>query len=761
MNQVGKFLEEIFAKWNNNDISYCVLKNYEDLPEHPGRDVDIWVMEVDFQKCLDTTFEVAHDLGWELLAVSLRMRFIGAGEYYFIKNSDIGQLCVLDLSPFLHWKGVSYIYSKILHKKILTHEKGFKVSSRCLEAATMVFRGAMSMMGEMKDEYKAKLVEAVTNDPQGFLEVLEEPFGRDEAEAILTEVRTKNWDLLGRKMAHYHRVILKRALRRRPFFQIRQWVRYYTAIWWARFSPPHGFFLALLGPDGAGKTTIANFLLESPAIQQLFIRRKHCYRRFEVPWKKAVIKVKAAGLDKFEAETRDDGSIVPMNPVKAAIYAIYLATEYLLAGHPFVRWWKSNGGLVVFDRYFYDYLVFEDFSRCPGWLLRLLAKLVPRPDAIVYLKNDPKTIYARKPERSLPEIARQAKVCERLVADLPNSYTIDTSGDPEKIVADIIDIIIKNLKYRNKEIIKNYYLPLSMTPIDKQMYITYVKNPYKMHLADLSCTIKLNNIITKINQVHYHNQFIRVINYHDTFNAHASLLEEHMKFYQEHFTPVSFQDFDNFLRAKHWEKDRPGLIISFDDGTISNFEVAYPLLEKYGFIGWFFVPTNLIKKNNDSRLEWGDVTIEASKKRRPRMNWNQLRELDNMGHVIGSHTKNHCRMFLKTPPEKVYEEIFLSKVELEQQLKHEVSIFAWVGGEEGSYSTTAANMIRKSGYRYAFINCPGPIVVLSNPYSLKRLNIESCYSIKMVKFCFSGLIDLFWYRRTKQVERLIEESCNF
>ena len=449
----GRFLKEFFQRLDQSDIVYCVLKNFEQLPECPGRDVDLWIKEEQFQKCLKIMFAVAKDLGWEFLAASLRMRFINAGEFHFIKDMDINQVCVLDVSPFLHWKGISYLDQRVLPKHIRTHRKGFKVASPGLEAASMIFRGALSMMGEIKEEYKPRIAECLKDDPQGFLEVTEEPFGRHNAEVILAAASASKWDVLGENIDYFQRTILQRALWRHPVFQIRQWCRYYAAIWRARFSPNHGFFMTLLGPDGAGKTTIAKLLTESEAIKKLFSRQKYFYRRFEVPWKKRVQRILTTTVPKFGGEIREDGSIVPITPLKASIYAIYLALEYL-TGHLFLRWWKANTGLVVFDRYFYDFLVFEDFARCPWLLLRFLAKIVPRPDAIIYLKNDASTIFARKPERPIAEIERQARICESLVAELPNSFITDTSKDIYKIINSIIGIIINNLQCRNKQIEK-------------------------------------------------------------------------------------------------------------------------------------------------------------------------------------------------------------------------------------------------------------------------------------------------------------------
>jgi thymidylate kinase len=442
----SQFVKEFFQRLNQSDVVYCVLKNFTQLPEQSGRDVDLWIEERDINKCRQIMFEVAQDLGWDLLATSLRLRFINAGEYYFINNESTNQVWVLDLSAYLHWKGISYLDHRVLSKHIQTHPRGFKIASPGLEAASLIFRGAMA--GVIKDRDKPRITECLKSDPHSFLDVLQEPFSHQVAELILAAARDGNWDFLEHNMKIFQKTIFKRALLRHPFFQIKQWLRYYTAIWRNRLSPTHGFFITLLGPDGAGKTTIAKLLVESDALKNIFPRQKYFYRRFEVPWKNLIHQIKRTGV-RLDAEVRDDRSVVPMEPLKALIYAVYLACEYF-TGHLFLRWWKSNAGLVVFDRYFYDYLVFEDFARCPWWLLFILAKIVPRPDALIYLQNDAATIYARKPERSIPEINRQIKICERLVARLPNSFTINSSKAPEKMVGDIKNIIIRNLRERNR-----------------------------------------------------------------------------------------------------------------------------------------------------------------------------------------------------------------------------------------------------------------------------------------------------------------------
>jgi peptidoglycan/xylan/chitin deacetylase (PgdA/CDA1 family) len=64
------------------------------------------------------------------------------------------------------------------------------------------------------------------------------------------------------------------------------------------------------------------------------------------------------------------------------------------------------------------------------------------------------------------------------------------------------------------------------------------------------------------------------------------------------------------------------VMLTFDDNDLDQYTVAYPELKKYGFKGVFFIMTVTIGK--------------------PRyMSREQIRELSDAGHVIGSHTYDH------------------------------------------------------------------------------------------------------------------------
>ena len=99
-----------------------------------------------------------------------------------------------------------------------------------------------------------------------------------------------------------------------------------------------------------------------------------------------------------------------------------------------------------------------------------------------------------------------------------------------------------------------------------------------------------------------------------------------------------------FLKNGKWHKNKPGLILSFDDGIKDNFEIAYPLLEKYGFIGWFFVPTDFVITAVKEQLGFAknhQITMNMDlKEDRVAFNWDEINILAN-NLVIGGHTRSH------------------------------------------------------------------------------------------------------------------------
>lgn len=251
--------------------------------------------------------------------------------------------------------------------------------------------------------------------------------------------------------------------------------------------------------------------------------------------------------------------------------------------------------------------------------------------------------------------------------------------------------------------------------------------------------------------------FIRVINYHDVPPTLAGAFERQLLFYREKFEPVDLPRLRRLLTGQ-WEFQRPGLVLSFDDGLRSHAEIVAPLLERYGFTGWFLVPGGFIDAEPGAQAEFARAHLIRHSHfdygdPRLAMTWDQVRELS-WRHVIGCHSWNHRRLGNGLTRADLESEIPKARQRLAQELGSAVEVFAWVGGEEWSYSREAASVIREAGYVYSLMTNNEVIRPGCDPFQLQRTNIEAADSDAVVRFQLSGLMDLLYVGKRKRVNRL-------
>ena len=138
---------------------------------------------------------------------------------------------------------------------------------------------------------------------------------------------------------------------------------------------------------------------------------------------------------------------------------------------------------------------------------------------------------------------------------------------------------------------------------------------------------------------------------------------------------------------------RPTVSFSFDDGFASNYRTAR-MLEEYGTVGMFFVPTSFI----------GTTTVDQARQLfgysqhidEPAMTWAQLEDLRGRGHEVGNHTRTHPNVATLSD-DQVREEIHGAAEILRERLG-ECRHFAWPFGRWGHFSPDAARIVFESGH---------------------------------------------------------------
>jgi peptidoglycan/xylan/chitin deacetylase (PgdA/CDA1 family) len=282
-------------------------------------------------------------------------------------------------------------------------------------------------------------------------------------------------------------------------------------------------------------------------------------------------------------------------------------------------------------------------------------------------------------------------------------------------------------------------------------------NPLKRGAAAVMDRIGVNSLSFAM-QRWMLSPFIRVVYYHDVPPALAERFESQLALLKQDFVPASKADLDLLLREGVWTHDRPGLIVTFDDGLRSHCEVVAPILDRLGFQGWFFVPVDLVKlppAEQPAASSRHGVLHDCDTARDPRvfMSEMQLAALSER-HIVGCHTATHVRLSRELSDSQLHLELVSAKKHLEAILGRGVDAFSWVGGEEWAYSEPAAKVIAAL-FDYAFTTNTSIARPGTSRLNIDRTHIEASFAPSLVRLHLSGMMDLYYRpKRRRLVSRL-------
>jgi peptidoglycan/xylan/chitin deacetylase (PgdA/CDA1 family) len=124
--------------------------------------------------------------------------------------------------------------------------------------------------------------------------------------------------------------------------------------------------------------------------------------------------------------------------------------------------------------------------------------------------------------------------------------------------------------------------------------------------------------------------------------------------------------------------------ITFDDGHISNFEYAMPILQSRGFIARFF------------------ITVGWTGQKHGYMGWQELRELHGSGQMIGAHGWSHT-LLTHCSKDELGDELSRSRLTLEDKLGIPISTMSLPGGR---YNRRILAACEEAGYTQVYTSAP-------------------------------------------------------
>lgn len=171
----------------------------------------------------------------------------------------------------------------------------------------------------------------------------------------------------------------------------------------------------------------------------------------------------------------------------------------------------------------------------------------------------------------------------------------------------------------------------------------------------------------------------------------------------------------NFEISKWYNNKDGALTLSFDDGTITQYEYAVPVMEKYGIKATFALVTEWTKDFPSSSAEKGNFSVE-------KFGWKQAKELLAKGNEIASHNQFHIKMDTLSDSEMLMQ-MTESRIIAEKNLNSKVYTFVF------PYSATRSNIFTlpaKAGYIFA--RTGEESVNQSDNVNLEKLTTLAIYS---------------------------------
>ncbi|GEO16028.1 polysaccharide deacetylase family protein [Microvirga aerophila] len=197
---------------------------------------------------------------------------------------------------------------------------------------------------------------------------------------------------------------------------------------------------------------------------------------------------------------------------------------------------------------------------------------------------------------------------------------------------------------------------------------------------------------------------IRTVNFHLTPERRRADYERQFALYAQYFDPVTAEDLDRVMTTGQWHKSRPGLILAFYNGYRNNFDVARPLLDRHGLVGWFFVITGFVSAAD----QWSfaadhNITCESDETLGTRiaLSWDEVATLDG-AHVVASHTRTHSAASVTR--EKLWDEASGSQDDFIHRLGHPVRAIAWNGGAAYGEHPEADQAVDAAGFQFVVSN---------------------------------------------------------
>ncbi len=407
---------------DHEGIKYCLLHGLDRLPEGSG-DFDLIVEPAGLAGFEDVLRHIP-----EIDLIQLLQHETTC--FFFVAASHDGRTFVqFDVATDYRREGRVYFSADELLRG-RRQSKQLWVPSREAELSYLIVKKISKLAFPRHQRRRMEHLAGAL--PQQAEQICRRLLGPRYGAALFAAVRAGDWTPVEQRMPSFKRALRWNALRHDPFNSIRYWIPELRRRW-KRWMHPTGLFVALLGPDGVGKSTVAvratAIMTGGPAMTGAFRRADSFHLRPHT----------LSAADETGAPVVDPHGAEPRSYLVSIGKLGFYVADYFFGYMSRLRPKLVRSSLLFADRYYDDLLVDRRRYRYGGStrLLPWCGRVVPEPNVLIVLDAAENQLLERKREISAPELTRQRRAYRRLVGDRSNAFLVDGSRREELVARDL------------------------------------------------------------------------------------------------------------------------------------------------------------------------------------------------------------------------------------------------------------------------------------------------------------------------------------